>query len=360
MTETGTSPVPAPAQPAALLRRGWMGVAQLVAIVAVLVGAGVAIYAERAMLRQGLGGLAHTRVSWVLAGVAVEFGSMAAFGQLERVLLRAAGARLAMRSVLATAYNANAIAVSVPVVGSGIAATYAFREFRRGGADVGQVSVALTIAGAFSTVAFAIVAAAGVAMTGNPVGAAVGLAGSLACAGMAVALVMSLRLARFRAWLVRLVDRVMRLVRRGMRGRPRRDVAALLGATLERAGDLRLASPALGQAFACALANWAADVCCLICAMFALGIPVPWAKILVVWTAGSGAASLSPVPGGIGIVDIVLIAAFVSVGIHTPAAVAVTLLYRLLSFKIGMSVVWFGYHSWLRRRPAAAAEAEPG
>jgi hypothetical protein len=33
-------------------------------------------------------------------------------------------------------------------------------------ADVGQVSVALAIAGTFSTVAFAILAAAGVAMTG--------------------------------------------------------------------------------------------------------------------------------------------------------------------------------------------------
>lgn len=353
ITETGTPAASVPAQPATLLRRGWLGAAQLAAVVAVVVGAGVAIYAERALLRQGLGGLTHTRVSWVLAGAAAEFGSMAAFGQLERVLLRAAGARLALRSVLATAYNANAIAVSVPVVGSGIAATYAFREFRRGGADVGQVSVALAIAGTFSTVAFAIVAAVGVAMTGNPSAAALGLAGSLVGAGIAVALVMSLRLARFRARLVTLVDRVMRLVRRGMRGRPRRDVAALLSATLERAGDLRLANWALGQAFVCALANWAADACCLICAMFALGVPVPWAKILVVWSAGSGAASLSPVPGGIGIVDIVLITAFASVGIHAPAAVTVTLLYRLLSFKIGMSVVWFGYHSWMRRRTAA-------
>jgi putative heme transporter len=202
MTQTGTPTVPAsaPQQPAALLRGGWMGVAQLVAIVAVVAGAGVAIYAERAVLRQGLGGLAHTRVSRVLAGAAAEFGSMAAFGQLERVLLRAAGARLALRSVLATAYNANAISISVPVVGSGIAATYAFREFRRGGA---------------------------------------------------------------------------------------------------------------------------------------------------------GAASLSPVPGGIGIVDIVLIAAFAGVGIHAPAAVTVTLLYRLLSFKIGMSAAWCGYNSWRRRRSAA-------
>jgi putative heme transporter len=352
MTETRTPPAPAPAQPAAL-RRGWMGLAQLAAVVAVVAGAGVAIYAERAMLRQGLEGLAHTRVSWLLAGAAAEFGSMAAFGQLERVLLRAAGARLALRSVLATAYNANAIAVSVPVVGSGIAATYAYREFRRGGADAGQVSVALTIAGTFSTVAFAIVAAAGVAMTGNPGAAALGLAGSLAGAAIAVALVMSLRLARFRARLVTLAAGVTRLVRRGMRGRPRRDVAALLSATLERAGDLRLANRALGQAFACALANWAADVCCLICAIFALGVPVPWTKILVVWSAGAGAASLSPVPGGIGVVDIVLIAALASAGIHAPAAVTVTLLYRLLSFKIGMSVVWFGYHSLLRRRATA-------
>jgi hypothetical protein len=91
--------------------------------------------------------------------------------------------------------------------------------------------------------------------------------------------------------------------------------------------------------------------------MFALGIPVPWAKILVVWSAGSGAASLSPVPGGIGIVDIVLIGAFASVGIHAPAAVTVTLLYRLSSFKIGMSVVWFGYHSWLRRRGDSVIKA---
>jgi uncharacterized membrane protein YbhN (UPF0104 family) len=353
MTGAGTPPALAPAPAPVLLRRGWTGVAQLAAIVAVVAGAGAAIYAERAMLGQGLRAMAGLRVGWILAGTAVEFGSMVAFSQLERVLLRAAGARLALRSALATAYNANAIAVSVPVVGSGIATAYAFREFRKDGADVEQVSAALAIAGVFSTVAFAILAAAGVAMTGAAGAAALGLAGSLAGAGMAVALVMSLRLAHFRAWLVRLVDRAVRLLRRCTCGRPRRDLAALLSVPLERAGGLRLGYRALGQAFGCAMANWAADAGCLVCAMFALGVPVPWAKILVVWSAGAGAASLSPVPGGIGIVDIVLIAALASAGVHGPAAVAVTLLYRLLCFKIGMSVVWFAYHSWLRRRAAA-------
>ena len=51
-----------------------MGVARLVAIVAVAVGAGVAIHAEWTALRQGLGGLAHTRVGWVPAGMVYQWG----------------------------------------------------------------------------------------------------------------------------------------------------------------------------------------------------------------------------------------------------------------------------------------------
>ena len=349
MTGTRTQPAPTGA-PAGMLRPGWAGVAQLVAIAVIIAGAGAAIYGERATLRQGLGFFPHVRVGWVLAGAGAEFLSMKAFGQLERVLLRAAGARLTLRSVLATVYKANAIAVSVPVVGSGIAAAYTVREFRRAGADAGQASVALTLAGVLSTVTFAILAALAVALTGNPAAAVLGLAGSLAAAGIAVALVMSLRFPRFRAQLVTLAGQTLRMARRCTRGRPRRDVAALIGSTLERAGDLRLGYLALAQAFAFALANWAADICCLFCALHAVGVAVPGAKILLVWTVGAGAGSLSPVPGGIGIVDIVLIAALAGVGVHTAAGVAAVLLYRILSLKIGMSMAWFTCHCWRQRR----------
>ena len=195
----GTGPPPGRAPAAGLLRRGWAGIAQVVAVVAIAVGAGAALWAERAMMHQGFGVLARTRVGWVLVGVGAEFVSMAAFGQLERVLLRAAGARLTLRSVLATAYNA--IAVAVPVVGSAIAAAYAFREFRRGGADAGQASIALTVAGVFSAGAFAVIAAFGVALTGNPA-AALALAGGLAGAALIAVLLVSVRHARARARLV--------------------------------------------------------------------------------------------------------------------------------------------------------------
>jgi putative heme transporter len=356
MTATRTQPVPTHAA-SGVLRRGWVGVAQLVAISAIIIGAAAAIYGERATLRQGLEFFPHLRVGWILAAAGAQVVSMIAFGLLERVLLQAAGARLTLRSVLATASNANAIAISVPVAGSGIATAYAIRDFRRAGADVGQASVALTLAGVLSTVTFAILAALGAALSGNTAAALLGLAGSLACAGVAVALVMSVRFPRFRARLVTLAERVVQIVRRGTRGRPRRDVAAQISSTLERAGDLRLSSLALAQAFAYALVNWAADICCLSCAVHAVGVALPGTKILLIWSAGAGAASLSPVPGGIGIVDIVLIAAFAGAGVHTAAAVAATLLYRLLSFKICMTMAWFFYHSWQRRAAAAPALA---
>jgi uncharacterized membrane protein YbhN (UPF0104 family) len=341
-----------------MLRRGWMGIVQVAAIVALAGGAVAAMYAERDTMDRGLGVLAHTRVGWVLVGVGAEFVSMAAFGELERLLLRTAGARLTLRSVLATAYNANAIAVSVPVVGSAIAAAYAFRDFRRGGADAGQASIALTVAGVFSAVAFAVVAAVGVALTGNPAGAVLALAGGLAGAALVAALLVSVRHDRARARLVALVGAAGRGVRR-VTGRPRRDVAQLLGAALERAGSLRLGYGAAALAFGCALVNWLADVGCLVCVMFALGVPVPWSKILVAWTAGAGAASLSPVPGGIGVVEAVLIAALVGIGVRAPAAVATTLLYRFLTFKIALTVFWFAYHYLQQRRAAGLPATVP-
>jgi uncharacterized membrane protein YbhN (UPF0104 family) len=141
--------------------------------------------------------------------------------------------RLTLRSVLATAYNANAIAVAVPVVGSAIAAAYAFRDFRRGGADAGQASIALAVAGVFSAVAFAVIAAFGVALTGNPAAAALALAGGVVGAALVAVLLVSLRHDQARARLVALAAWAVRRVRR-VTGQPRRDVARLFGVALER------------------------------------------------------------------------------------------------------------------------------
>jgi hypothetical protein len=97
-------------------RHGWIGVAQVVAVAAIAVGALAAIYAERSTMREGFVALRYARGGWLLAGFSAEFVSMAALAQLERSLLRGVGARHTLRSVLATAYSSNAISVTVPIL----------------------------------------------------------------------------------------------------------------------------------------------------------------------------------------------------------------------------------------------------
>lgn len=121
---------------------------------------------------------------------------------------------------------------------------------------------------------------------------------------------------------------------------------------------MRLGYQTAAGAFGWALANWVADVACL-CAIKAVGEPVPWAAILVIWTAGVGAASFSPVPAGLGIVDIVLIAALATAGRHGKYAVAAALVYRSISLKVLITVAWLIYHHMVRRRRGYAPESAP-
>jgi hypothetical protein len=113
----------APARP----RRRWGRAAQIAGTTAVAVGASWAIYRERATVAGGLRVLGeHTGLGWVAACIAVQCLSMVFFALLQQRLLTAGGARLTAPWLLSTLYLANAIAVAVPVIGSGMAATYRF------------------------------------------------------------------------------------------------------------------------------------------------------------------------------------------------------------------------------------------
>ena len=61
------------------------------------------------------------------------------------------------------------------------------------------------------------------------------------------------------------------------------------------------------------------------------------------WTAG--AASLTPAPVALARVDVAPIAALSAAGLHPARAVAAVLLYRVITFKIVVSLGWFGYHT---------------
>jgi putative heme transporter len=342
---------------AATSRRRWRSIAQAIVVTAIVGGVGAAIYADRTTFAAGAAALGDVRLRWVGYAIGAEAVSMVAFAQLEKGLLRAGGLTgraLTLRAVLATAYRANAIAIMVPVAGSGMATAYAYREFRRRGVDPAQVAVALTVAGICSTVTFALLAAVAALLTGNVAAAALAGAGGMAGTAAAGAALLSFRYSWARAWLEAVTVFVLRACRRVIR-RPASDPAELVAGAVARVRAVRLGYRAGWQALGWALVNWVADAACLVCAIVAARAQVPWRDVLIVWTAGASAASFCPLPAGLGVVDIVLITALAAAGLTATKAVAAVLVYRIITFKILFTLAWMAYER-LASHPRRVAE----
>ncbi|TMM12693.1 MAG: UPF0104 family protein [Actinobacteria bacterium] len=86
------------------------------------------------------------------------------------------------------------------------------------------------------------------------------------------------------------------------------------------------------EAFGLALANWIWDAVALVACILAFGGGVPWRGVLVAYGLTQLAASIPITPGGIGVVEASLAALLVAYGMPMSEALAVTLLYRLVSF----------------------------
>jgi len=348
MAKASAPPRRGPTTPA---RRRLKAAVRMVTAGAILVGAGFAVYAERATLADGLRAFRHADLRWVLAGFVAESLSMAAFALLQRRLLLAAGARPTFGSLMAIAYTSTAISLAVPVVGSGLATAYSHQRYRAGGADPARASMALVIAGVISTVAFAVIVGVGALASGNPAAALAGLVTSVLAAMAVCWLAVVLHSPQGRARLRRPTVLMLQLAQRLVHW-PRGDADTIVTRTLEQLGAYSLSVPSIMAAFVYALVNWAADILCLAAAIAAIGSAVPWDKLVLVWSAGQAAGSFSPTPYGIGIVDIALIIALHAARLSTPDAVAAVLWYRIITLKIGTTLLWMGYtylHNRLRR-----------
>jgi putative heme transporter len=319
------------------------------AIIIILVGAAAAVYSQRSSIGEGLHNTSLNWI-WVAAASLIEVLSMLALALLYRALLEANRARLTVTWILATSYTANAISVAVPVIGAGMASRQAYRQFREGGADPAAASLALTLAGIVSTVTLATVVTAGAVLSGNPVASAGGLLAAFAMLGAALTVAVELRSEEGRTRLLRLISFALRCSQRVIR-RPKGQPQALAQAVLASVQGMRLGKSILARALLWGLVNWWADVACLAFSLRAAGITsLSFGKILLVWTAGAGAASLSPTPGGIGAVEVAMVAALVAAGVHGPHAVTAVLVYRAISLKGAVTIFALLYRYARQRR----------
>jgi uncharacterized protein (TIRG00374 family) len=328
-----------------------------IAIAAVAVMAAAAM-AERSRLAGSLTVLA--RLHWALlpVGLLLEATSMAAFAAMLRRLLTRGHVRPTRTSMLATIFAANAMSVSVPLAGPGLAAAYLFRRFTRLGANALLAGWALLAGGVISAVAWLLVLVGAGLASGRTVALAVAVPCVVLGIGLTALIVAAVRRPRLRAGLENCLTQALKYGSRLLRW-PATDPKLALRAWAERFGALRLRPSTWALATVDSLVNWLADAAVLAVSILAVGAVIPWRDLLFVYLAGIGAQSLSLTPGGLAITEGAISVALVASGLHVRQAVAAAVLYRLVSFWLVAAVGWLILLALRVRTPAAESAPEP-
>ena len=297
------------------------------------------VASKREALTKSFGRLGHSHWSWVPIAVGLELTSMAAFALMQRSLLRAGGKRLGPRPMMATILAANALSVSVPVAGPELGTAFTYRRFKRQGTPTALASWCLLAGGLVSWVGAIVVLVAGGALSGNTVVTLLALSAAVLVVTAGVTLrrtltrpALSLRVERALAWSV---GRAATLLHR-----PLEDPTGVIRRWLNDLRSLRLPAIEWSKVGGLGLTNWLADAGVLAISLLAIGAPVPWHSLLLVYGLATAVGSLGITPGGIGLVEGTLCLGLVSSGLPAALALAAVLLYRLVSFWLVMLSGW--------------------
>lgn len=340
----------------ARLRRSWPWIRYVV-------GLGLAALAVWALLgRRGeLSGattyLAHIEWPWVLLAVVLELASIVAFALVQQELLASGDVKVSPSWITGVTLAVTAIANSMPA-GPLVSSVFAFRQYRRRGADDTLAGWALVAVFVAASISLALVATAGVAIAGAE-GASFDLV-YVTIAVLVVAVLLGVVFVQRRA-LEWVIVASLRASRRWLRW-PRGDVIAVAQRIVARIDTVVLTPRRIGRIMGWGVLNWLLDCGCLAVSFVAVGVAVPWHGLLLAYGAGQLAVNLPITPGGLGVVEGSLTIALVAFGGAEASTVAAVLLYRIISFwgelPVGWSI-WAGY-AWRSRRegavPAPATE----
>ena len=296
--------------------------------------------------------LERLHAGWIVAAAGAELASILAFAALQQRLLRCGGTPLGLGSLTGITFAGNALQNSLPG-GGAFAAAYAFRQFRRRGADEVLSAWVLIALSLLSGVALAIVAAVGLALSQSQ-GSELDLGGVVL--GVLVLAAVAALLVR-RGAIPIVVGRGLALSRR-LTPWPRGNIDEIVGRTQQRLVAVTPSSRDWAMGLAMALANWAGDCSCLALAFLAVGAHVPWRGLLLAYGAAQLASNLPITPGGLGVVEGSLTIALVAYGGGQLTTVAAVILYRMMSFWALLAIGWptLGGLSWRNARRDRALE----
>jgi uncharacterized membrane protein YbhN (UPF0104 family) len=91
------------------------------------------------------------------------------------------------------------------------------------------------------------------------------------------------------------------------------------------------------------------NVLCLYACSLALGVHLSFVVVLLIFTVGVGAGSVSPTPGGLGGFEAGLVAGFLAYRVDSSSALAIALLFRLISYWLTLVIGAFALIAAQRR-----------
>ena len=297
-----------------------------------------AVSAQRGELNDAARELGHLDIGWLMLAVVAEVLSFVAFAEMQGRLLRCGGVRIPHGRLVTMTGAAGAIASSIPA-GPAVASVFAFRQYRRFGADdaIGAWTLIATLIS--SALGLSVLATAGLCLAERQ-GAAFDLigvtVGVLFVTGVATAVLWQ------RKALSSVALALLRLSRR-LSGHPKRHEAEVLSEFIARIGRVRLTWSDFGAALGWSLANWALDCACLACGYLAVHAQIPWQALLLAYGAGQLASNLPITPGGLGVVEGSMTIALVAYGGGQASTVGAVLLYRIISFWAFLPIGWLAY-----------------
>ena len=289
---------------------------------------------------------------WVLASIAAAMLSMHSFAQIQRTLLRSAGVTVRQWRSEAVFYAGNALSTTMPG-GPVLSATFVYRQQRQWGASPVVASWQLVMSGALQVVGLALLGLGGAFLLGakdNPFSLLFTLGG----------FVMLLLLAQAVATRPELIDGIgVKLLgwANSARGKPASTGLHKWRETLQQLESVSLSRRALGEAFGWSLFNWITDVACLAFAAYAAGGHPSLAGLTVAYAAARAVGSIPLMPGGLLVVEAVLVPGLVSSGMAVPSAISAMLIYRLVSWIFISAIGWAVFFVMFRTEGALDPEA---
>jgi uncharacterized membrane protein YbhN (UPF0104 family) len=306
----------------------------------VVIGVAVAILGVELLLvwdqlAKALRSLVSANGWWVFAAVLAALGSMHSFAQIQRTLLASAGVQVKQVRSEAAFYAGNALSTTMPG-GPVLSATFVYRQQRMWGASPIVASWQLVMSGVLQVVGLALLGLAGAFLLGaskNPLSLIFTLGGFVALLVLAQTVASNPQQidgigVRLLSWL------------NSVRGKPADTGLDKWRELLRQLESVSLSRRALGTAFSWSLFNWVADVACLAFAAYAAGGHPSLAGLTVAYAAARAVGAIPLMPGGLLVVEAVLVPGLVSSGMTLASAISAMLIYRLVSWIFISAIGW--------------------